>query len=318
MKNLIVSLLCLSAMTACQSDEVEEQELQEPIKLEAEVSATGNRDFSRTTTDASGSVAFAEGDCIGFFMPGKENSGKWTYTANNWVSDGTYEWIDKVNEYTFCAYYPFTQEAPRTAIPMPDLTTQKGEVGQLANYDFLVARCTTSYKDDSGTVSFTEGSAFRHAYALVSVTLKKDKEVENVVLSQLNLKADGLVTAQTYHFADQPEDDKTESVGEAKNDLSLSGLSTEIPTEGLSKSFIVNPVALSEDSKVTFSINYTRDGIQYTASTTALGNQLVAGNMYKLTVRLKKSGLEVIGNTVDDWLVNELPEANVEEMPVTE
>lgn len=306
----------MSALTACQNDEGVEQELSESIKLEATVSSAGSRASSRTTTNSQGNVTFAEGDCIGFYMPEKENSGKWTYTSGDWIADGIYEWTDKVNPYTFCAYYPFAESAPRTAIPMPDLTTQQGEVDQLSKYDFLVARCTTSYKDDAGTVSFTKGDAFKHVYALVSITVKKDKETENVVLSQLSLKADNLLTDHTYQFGAQPEEDKAVAAELNKNELSLSDLTAEVPAEGYSRSFIVNPVTLS--GKVNFSISYTRDDIRYTASTTALGSQLLAGNLYKLTVKLKKNGLEVIGNTVEDWAVNSLPDANVEEVPVEE
>ena len=70
------------------------------------------------------------------------------------------------------------------------------------------------------------------------------------------------------------------------------------------------------EEAVNFSIKYNRDQIDYTASTAALGKELKQGHFYKLTLRLKKSGLIVEGNTVEDWNIIPLDDIDVEENPV--
>lgn len=312
MKNVCIWAVALSGLVACQQNEgLEDNVFDSSLKVVAEIASNAS---SRTTTQRDGKVSFKENDKIGFYMPEAETSGLWTYDGDVWNSSIHYQWKDKVNDYTFCAYYPFTEEASRTQIPMPDLTKQNGTWEQIGMYDFLAARCTTNYSENKGVVSFTGDEAFKHQYALVSVTIKKDKEAEEVVLSNLKFEAPGLTTSHTYHFGTSGKEDGVTVNGEEVNVLEYKNLSDEVSMEGYNKVVVINPLMLEEP--VNFSIQYARDGIKYNASSTALGSELKKGYFYNLTLRLKKAGLVVEGKTIEDWNVIPMQDVEVEENPV--
>ena len=91
---------------------------------------------------------------------------------------------------------------------MPDLSLQKGTLAGIGEFDFLTARCEVSYQEtDNGKVSFTGESSFRHAYSLISITIKKDLPEENVLISQASFKGDNLFGNSTYHFAESEAED---------------------------------------------------------------------------------------------------------------
>ena len=312
MKKTICMVAGIACLAACQQNECLESDVSDAsLRLEAEVATSVN---SRTATSQDGKVTFEENDQIGFYMPQAAESGLWTYSGGSWNSSVAYEWKDKVNDYTFCAYYPYQQSAPRTNIPMPDLSKQNGDLDQIGKYDFLASRCTTNFSAKNGVVSFTGSEAMKHIYALVSVTVKKEEVNEDVTIADMNFEAPGLFTSHEYHFGAALEEDGMTANGESVDLLSLQNLSASVPTEGYNRIVVVNPVQLEQP--VNFSIKYNRDQINYTASTTALGRELKQGHFYKLTLRLKKSGLIVEGNTVEDWNIIPLDDIDVEENPV--
>lgn len=313
MRNLILGTAFLSMLTACEQQDVlsNNENLSDVLGIEAEISAKASQ-LSRTSTTEKGNVAFAEGDAIGFFMPESDLSGSWTLSDGSWSSDAAYVWPDVLNTYDFCAYYPFVTAESRTEISMPDLKNQNGTWENLSQYDFLAARCKTNYKAHNGTVPFTGDEAFKHVYALVSVTLKGNNDTKGAVLSSIHLQSDDLVTAHTYHFGETTGQDGMGVKGEHVNEFLLDNLSAEISTKGYNRVFIVNP--LSSDDMVTLTVNYTRDMKTYTASTQVSGKTIQAGSLNNLTIRIKKSGLVVEGNTVQDWVENTLPEQDVDEI----
>ena len=312
MKKVCIWAVALSCMVACQQNEgLEDNVCESALTVEAEVVSNA---ASRTTTQSDGKVAFKENDRIGFYMPDAETSGEWTYDGEVWNSSVVYQWKDKVKDYTFCAYYPYAAKAPRTQIPMPDLAKQEGTWEHIGEYDFLSARCTTNYSENHGVVSFTGDEAFKHQYALVSVTIKKDKEAENVVLSDVKFEAPGLITPHAYRFGASNEEDGTTVSGKELNVLEYQNLSDEVSVKGYNKVIVVNPLTLEEP--MNFSIQYTRDGIQYNASSKALGSELKKGYFYNLTLRLKKAGLVVEGKTIEDWNVIPMKDVELEENPV--
>ena len=76
----------------------------------------------------------------------------------------------------FCAFYPYAEGAQRANVPMPDLSEQDGTLENIGKWDFLVANKTCNYQTNSGKVSFTDESAFKHTCSLVLVTLVKNEK----------------------------------------------------------------------------------------------------------------------------------------------
>lgn len=108
-------------------------------------------------------------------MPGETESVKWTLTGSKWVSESSLAWKDKVSSFTFCAFYPYGEgTATCDNIPMPDLSKQQGTLAGLGTFDFLSARCQTSYKEtDNGTVSLRELLLFSMCTVWCPLPLKR-------------------------------------------------------------------------------------------------------------------------------------------------
>lgn len=311
MKKIIFGALSLSLLVACEEQNVENDVVAESVRVEAEITSSGSNSTRTSTT--GNAVTFAEGDQIGFYMPEAEESGFWTLSDGVWVPSTTYVWPDKINSYDFCAYYPFTVANPRTSISMPDLTAQTGEASELGNYDFLVARCAAKYNTANGVVSFTENQAFKHVYSLMSITLKTNADTKDASLTDLSIKANGVVSSHTYHFGQTQSEDGMTLSGDPINEFSLSGLNVTIPTDGYNSMYIVNPLDAGENVAIT--IKYSRNGELFTASTQVPAESIKQGSLNKLTIRIKKSGLVVEGNTVEDWSENTMDDVEVEENP---
>lgn len=318
MKNFLLWGMCsLPLLAGCQQNETEPGQPAgvEGISLYASVS---NPALTRTVTDAEDtSTTFETGDEIGFFMPDEETPVKWTLTGDGWQSEVPLTWEDKVNEFEFCAYYPYSESATRSAVPMPDLSTQEGIFSEIGKYDFLAARCTSSYETNSGAVSFTGIHAFNHVYSLLSITVKKDKASEVVNISKATLKGAGMFSRTEYQFGTSIDLDRINPTEDPSvNELSLTyDIPAEVSDEtGYTLTLMCNPSSLSEDSE--FSISYTRDGISYTATTDKLGKEFPAGTYNKFTLKLTKEGLVLIGQEVADWNEETIPDIAFEEIPV--
>lgn len=316
MKKMMLGALCMSFLVACEQQEFTENETESgnELRVEAEISSTGLLP-SRTVTTPEGNVSFAENDQIGFYTPATAESGSWTFNGMNWTSTELYTWPDKTETYDFCAYYPFTVAETRDAITMPDLSTQNGLSTQLSKYDFLVARSKAGYATHKGIVSFTGEEAFKHVYALLAVTLKANAETDGSVLKGISLKATDIVTNHTYHFGKTASEDGMTSTA-AKHELTLTELDGSIDTKGYKQVFILNPLTASENVEIT--ITYSRGGKDYTASTKIAAKNIQAGNLNRLNMLLRKAGLEVQGNTVEDWNEADLGDISVEESPTVQ
>ena len=143
-KFFLMGVCSLSLLAGCQQNETE-LEMGETGKIALRASVA-NSVASRTVTDAGGlSTTFEEGDEIGFFIPGEESQVKWSLTGDGWESEVPLTWENKVDEFEFCAYYPYSDGVTgRTSIPTPDLSRQNGRFSDIGLFDFLAARCTSS------------------------------------------------------------------------------------------------------------------------------------------------------------------------------
>lgn len=316
-KNLLGAYLVLSLLASCQQKE-NLQHMGGELKLSLQASVYAPFNGSRVVTDESGVTTFSEGDEIGFFMPEESEPVKWTLTEGQWISASPLSWKDKVNKFTYCAYYPYsTESTTRDNIPMPDLSLQNGTLAGIGELDFLTARCEASYEEtDNGTVSFTGESSFRHAYSFISITIKKDLPEENVLISQASFQGENLFSRSTYHFAESEAEDGISYLESSEvHALTLNFEEPVTVTEelGYTLFLLCNPQSLVEDSG--FSISYQRDGVSYTASTNKLGKQFEAGKYYQFVLRLTKEELKVEGCEVSDWVSEKLPEIAIEEIP---
>ena len=311
--------MCFCSMFVLASCRQEEMSMSQPgtSDLHIQASIAGSALVARSETVEDGTSTFSEGDEIGFFMPDSETQLKWTFASGNWKADGKAEWKDKVNEYSFCAYYPYSAETTsRAEVVMPDLSKQTGTWSDLGKHDFLAARCSASFKSHDGNVSFTGASAFQHVYSLVTVTLQKDKAEEKVLLQKETFSGEGLFDKHTYKFDTDAERDGMVKTGEsAASPLVLtykSGISLDAEKSHTTV-ILLNP---SDAKKVlAYTANYNRDDIAYTATTNGMEGEFKAGYCYKYTLKLTKTGLTVVGKEISKWNVQNMEDIQVEETP---
>lgn len=318
MKTRILSgAFLLSLLASCQQNE-NLKNMGDELELKLKASVYASSSGSRVVTDESGTTEFSEGDEIGFFMPEENVPVKWTLAESGWEPASPLVWKDKVNKFSYCAYYPFsTASTTRDNIPMPDLSLQQGTLAGIGEFDFLTARCEASYEEtDNGTVSFTGESSFRHAYSFISITIKKDLPEENVLISQASFQGENLFSRSTYHFAEsEAEDGISYQESSEVHALALNFEESVTVTEesGYTLYLLCNPLSLVENAG--FSISYQRDGVPYTASTSKLGKQFEAGKYYQFVLKLTKEELKLEGCEVTDWVSEKLPEIEIEENP---
>ena len=298
-----LSLMAAMSFSACQKNEmVNEGDNALNARLQVEASVSGMA--ARTTSSlGDGHTSFADGDKIGLFMPDSDEATAWSYNGGAW-SSAPQDWPSQSGALEFCAYYPYVEGAQRASIAMPDLNTQSGKLEDLGSIDFLVAKRSVSYKDNNGKVSFTGDYAFKHQYSLLVITLVKEEGDSETTINTATLSGSGIFGKHTYSFA-APEGMKAVGEEVTADKLEVT-VEKEVGTEGCQVVLALNPLA--EKTKLDFSISYTRDGANYTASTQGIDRTFVSGTCYKYKIRIRKQGLVVEGSEVTNWNTEEIKE----------
>lgn len=291
-------------LAACQNNDSvsNESETNTTLRMQASVSDVSQ---ARTTSAADGHTAFVQDDKIGLFMPEENSSVCWTYAAGTgWKSETTLMWPNQRDAFDFCAYYPHREEATRASIPMPDLSAQTGKLENIGTFDFLTAKRSCKFTDNSGNVSFTAEYAFSHQYSLLLITLLKNSGDATTELKKATFEGSNAFGKHTYSFS-APEG--MTAVPEAlANKLEL-GLNEAIADEGSTQlAVLVNPAQAEQILK--FSLSYQRDGISYTASTQAIKRAFASGVCYKYKIRIEKEQLSIVGSDIVGWTPEEIAE----------
>ena len=250
-------------------------------------------------------VTFSTNDKVGMFIQNQENPVLWTYDGTSWNPEKTIVWENRADDFDFQAYYPCeeTAQVTRTSVPMPDLSVQTGKLGDIGSKDFLVGKCTTSYSDYNGVVSFSGTNAFKHVYSLLHINIVNDEAEQSFKMVGCSFLGEGIVTPHVYSF-DSASEGMKKSGEDEKSILEIADLSSL--TES-AITVLLNPVSL--EIPLSFTLNYTNggEGYEYEASVD-IGKEFLAGSFSKITLRLVDGKLTMMGNEVEDWNVITLDE----------
>ena len=241
---LLGAAVWMSLLAGCQQNELTGK-MDESLDVRLQASVAGTDASSRTLLEENGKTVFAEGDEIGLFMPQEDTSVKWSLSTSLWTSESKPVWKNKVDKFEFCAYYPYADGDSPTQIPMPDLTTQTGEASLIGDYDFLAARCSASYTDNNGTVSFTKDAAFKHVFSLISVTVLKNGNDESMTLNQISFEGKDIVSRHTYQFGEMAEEDALVPVAESEGSSLILTPETAVEEQGHTTMVVINPGTLA-------------------------------------------------------------------------
>lgn len=300
---VLFGLSLMAAMTffSCQKNEVgSDGNNVSNARLHMEASVSGIA--ARTASSLSnGHTSFVDGDKIGLFLPESDNATMWSYAGGAWSSTPQ-DWPSQSGEYEFCAYYPYIEGAKRGEIPMPDLNAQNGKLKDIGAVDFLVARRKTSYKENNGKVSFTGDYAFKHQYSLLVITLVKETNESETTINSATLSGKGIFSKHTYSF-NTPEGMKAVGNTVTTDRLDMN-VGESVGADGCQIVLAINPQ--SESTGLDFSIAYTREGVNYKASTKGINRIFKSGTCYKYKIRIKKQGLVVEGSDITDWIIEEM------------
>lgn len=309
MKTFVYLLGTTLFLSACSNDTLS---LNEDLSIKLFIEVGSNpKPVSKTVTNIDGSASFSENDKVGLFIPNQETPVLWTYDGASWNPEKTIVWENRADDFDFQAYYPCeeTAQVTRTSVPMPDLSVQTGDIDDIGTKDFLVGKCTTSYSDDNGVVSFSGTNAFKHVYSLLHINIVNEETAQSFSMNECSFSGEGIVTPHVYSF-DSASEGMKESGEDEKSILKIADLSS------LSESAItvlLNPVTLT--TPLNFTLNYTNGEKDYEASVN-IGNNFAAGSFTKITLRLVDGKLTMTGNKVEDWNVITLDEIVVTGTPM--
>lgn len=291
----------MTFFVACQQAEVENQEA-EDLRMSISASINGQKESPNSRYEGANpsEVAFSTGDAIGLFVDGK-SAVKWTFESLEWTTDGIVYWPDKTKSHTFRAFYPYTEAATYTGVPMPSLLNQKGTIESISACDFLVATKVQSYTDGS-MVKFTgEDHSFNHVSTLLKLVFKQGEELNGAILTKVTIEGSNIVSPSSYSF----EEGEVTLVPDASSDiLTADGLSYDMSSEQ-ALYFIVNEKQDAATS-VKLSVEYQVDGKNYVAQMNNFANSVFAGGLcqsYVITVL--NSSLVISGADISAWGVGE-------------
>lgn len=315
--------LCMATvtLTACQqlNETVFNESEEQDEKKVSIVAAIGKQLQSRTVMDSQDNTVFSfcEDDEIGAFTDGATDTYKWTLTSTEgqpkWQPETSMQWPedDADQMVTFFAYSPYTGEMSGNEVAMPSLSGQTGEAKNLSKYDFLVARCTNSYKKSGGEISFTGENAFKHISSLIVFKVKNNPNMSGATIHKILFKGEGIATPTKYVFSNADTDLSIQALPTVKivDELELT-VNQMVDEEGAVFYTIINPLT----SKLTLSLSYTRDNILYETKEVQLGTEFVSNNMYKYSLSVDKGEVIITGADIDPWESNEEGDITVDEV----
>lgn len=308
--NYVLCIALSMAMASCQQEQMPEQGTVENTGIRIQASISDNQ-TSRTATQATGETTFETNDQIGFFMPEASSPTLFTYNTSQWESETRLDWPDLTNDFTFCAFYPYKESATRENIPMPDLTTQMGELTDIGNYDFLAATKTCKFSTTGGIVSFTDADAFKHVYSLLLITLT-DSEDATTLLQSASISGAGCFTNYAYRFTEEGTGETFKPEGnEEKNEWTATyETGKEIADgTGIQLAVLLNPSDI--EIPLAFNIGYTREGVNFTAGTNSISHAFTEGYSYKYQIRISDGELIVEGYEISQWAEGEVENGNI-------
>lgn len=308
-------------LAACQQlDKAALNESEEHKEMNVSIVASiGKQNLERTTSSSNeGVFSFCSGDEMGIFTESGDLC-KWQMTSfgegEEWQSENPMKWPGETGTQmvTFYAYSPYVGEVSAKEITMPALSGQTGALNRLSSYDFLVARCSTTYQSAGGQVRFTGDNAFKHVSSLIAFTIKPENGMQGAQIQNVSFKAAGIATQAKCVFKDTDEVFAIEALPSAPivNMLELT-VNQEVGKEGMKIYAIINPLA----SDLAFSVTYQRNGISYTTKEATLhsDSDFLSNNMYTFSLSINKGDISIIGTDITPWHPNELGDITVDEM----
>ncbi|MGL5272692.1 MAG: fimbrillin family protein [Phocaeicola sp.] len=243
---------------------------------------------------------FTENDKIGLFRDDESVIG-WEFKSNNWESEEVMYWNNADVAHNFYAYYPFleSERNPRTAIIMPTLKNQTGNLTDISKHDFLVSKLLNRKFTDGSTISFSSENSFKHVSSLVKLIFKAGGNLEGATLTSIELSGDMLSSTTTYSF-DAAEGSQLVFEGElAYTTITASGLNVDMNDDRVFY-FVANEYA-NATRPISLILGYTINDSEKTIIVDFPETKFISGKLHPYAISIMNGAINVTGSAIEDW-----------------
>lgn len=301
----LVVACCL--LTACKQADVADLATREIISLEAQIGVPAVASRYAITEDMHS--AFSEGDQIGLYRDAESVVG-WTYSKGTWSSESIMYWESAETPHDFYAYYPFVAatRTARSAIAMPSLSKQSGEINEVGKYDFLVAQIPDRTFGAGSQLLFNGDNSFRHLSSLVKFTFKASGDLEGAVVKGIELSGEKLATETTFSFDAEEGKQISFAAGATYTTITASNLEHSMNVDKTFY-FVVNHYPLAT-TPITLLVAYEKEGGSYSLTVNLAESNFLSGKLHPYTITIMNGVIELVGAEIRDW------ETDVEEIDI--
>jgi len=221
---------------------------------------------------------------VGAKLDGYDNYSSITFTANGTGQAQTWtpstDVVLSEDQGTLYTYFPYSQNTDISAIPV-DMT----EADQT---DWLYGTPVTGVSEDNASVTVT----LNHALANINLSFADGTYAGVGNITSVSVSGDGIATGGTFNAAQETPGfvaDSYTGVGDAITNTTATTLGGNA----------IDIMVVSNDAEKPITIAATIDGVEYTATTTAV--ELAKGNSYQYTLTLNSTFMSVSNVSVTPW-----------------
>ena len=279
-KGTVLSLLLISACTTFTACNESENAIPQMASNRLNISVGIHQPQSRAGLITSATLP--EASEIGIKLEGYDDADNIKFTAA--TQDSKQVWnpasdivLDETKG-TLYAYYPWKSGTDLSAI----------SVETASQTDYLYAEPVANVSEKNANVPVT----MKHMLANVKIAINKGTYVGTGNISKIAIQSDGFATAGTFNAAQETPGfvaDSYTGVGDVITNTTATTLGGNA----------IDIMVVSNDAEKPITIAATIDGVEYTATTTAV--ELAKGNSYQYTLTLNSTFMSVSKVTVTPW-----------------
>lgn len=292
----LVVACCL--LTACKQAEVADVATKEILSLEARIGIPAVA--SRYVISEEMHSTFVDGDQIGLYRDAESVVG-WSYSSGTWHSETVMYWESAETPHDFYAYYPFVAatRTARSAIAMPMLSKQSGELDELPMYDFLVAQIPDRTFNAGSQLLFSGEYSFKHLSSLVKLTFKAGGDLAGATLQSIELSGEKLATETTFSFDEEEGERISFADGATYTTITASGLAQTMESDK-TYYFVANHYPLAT-TPIALLITYKKEEVSYSLTVNLAESNFLAGKLHPYTLTIMNGVVQVMGAEISDW-----------------
>lgn len=188
LNKLFIATIVVISTTACNNELSEQLASNNGGDVKFTMGIEGTSASRVVMEDDSYQASFEKENKVGVFVKGVESYSNMEYTFDGNVWNGPSVKVPVDGVYTYYAYYPYTESAATTSVPV-EVNLDQETNGYLAN-DFLMSNLTAEAGQANVNLQFT------HALSLVEVTLSGTNATEDALVTLSDVVTDATINLE--------------------------------------------------------------------------------------------------------------------------